>query len=354
MQRPSPCDGRSRHRDLAVKRHPVRDAVDVLLPTAEQRLFAREHHHATREHAQGYRRRGRRAAAIIRSDPSVERVFERINVGEGHVNIVLKKNREFKSTEFERNLSPTLAAIPDARVSFQSQQAAGPTRIRATSCFISAVRTRPSSPPLPTRSPRKWQGVPGLRAPRVGSNLAQPEITIKPRLRPRRQPRRDHGCAQPDDADRNARRHRAEQREILAVRPAGADPGLTVGKRPSRSVDAREPAGPDLAGGSVPLKAVADIGFGVGADDHQPLKPASPAVDRRGPRARGRRRRCLGEGQRASGGQEPAAGRPENEPRQPKVAGGVAVQLRDRVDLRRAAGVRGAGASLPARSWRRS
>src|SRR5436305_10194579 len=55
-----------------------------------------------------------RVAAIIGKDPSVERVFERINVGEGHVNIVLKKKRKLKSTEFERNLAPTLAAIPDA------------------------------------------------------------------------------------------------------------------------------------------------------------------------------------------------------------------------------------------------
>ena len=61
-----------------------------------------------------------RTAAVIAKDPNVERVFERINVGEGHVNIVLKKKRKLKSNEFERNLAPTLAAIPDARVSFQS------------------------------------------------------------------------------------------------------------------------------------------------------------------------------------------------------------------------------------------
>src|SRR4029079_10537908 len=65
-----------------------------------------------------------RVGAIVSKDPSVERVFERINVGQGHLNIVLKKKRKVKSTEFERNLSPTLAALPDARVSFQSQQGA--------------------------------------------------------------------------------------------------------------------------------------------------------------------------------------------------------------------------------------
>src|SRR5437763_4642528 len=40
-----------------------------------------------------------RAAAIIAKDPNVDRVFERVNVGEGHVNIVLKKHRKMKSTE---------------------------------------------------------------------------------------------------------------------------------------------------------------------------------------------------------------------------------------------------------------
>src|SRR5215212_9577902 len=63
-----------------------------------------------------------RVTAIIMKDPSVDRVFERANVANGRANIVLKKDREVTSTEFERNLSPTLAAIPDARVSFQSQQ----------------------------------------------------------------------------------------------------------------------------------------------------------------------------------------------------------------------------------------
>ena len=48
-------------------------------------------------------------AALVAKDPSVERVFERINVGTGSVNIVLKKDREVTSTEFERGLSPKLA-----------------------------------------------------------------------------------------------------------------------------------------------------------------------------------------------------------------------------------------------------
>ena len=39
-----------------------------------------------------------RVAALVVKDPSVERVFERINVGTGSVNIVLKKDRKVTST----------------------------------------------------------------------------------------------------------------------------------------------------------------------------------------------------------------------------------------------------------------
>ena len=84
-----------------------------------------------------------RVAAIVSSDPSVERVFERVNVGDGHVNIVLKKDRKMTSTEFERELvarrsrrSPTPGSASRART------AAAPTPIRATSCSISAATTR--------------------------------------------------------------------------------------------------------------------------------------------------------------------------------------------------------------------
>ena len=67
-----------------------------------------------------------RIAAILRPQPEVERVYERVNVGSGHVSAVLKKDRKKTSTEFERSLAPQLAAIPDARASFQSQNGGGP------------------------------------------------------------------------------------------------------------------------------------------------------------------------------------------------------------------------------------
>src|SRR3954468_2945289 len=46
-----------------------------------------------------------RVAAMVSKDENVQRVFERVNVGTGRVNIVLKKDRDLTSTEFERKLS---------------------------------------------------------------------------------------------------------------------------------------------------------------------------------------------------------------------------------------------------------
>src|SRR5207253_3220296 len=65
-------------------------------------------------------------AGIVRHHPAVESAFERINVGSGSVEIKLKKKRPVTSIQFERAVAPKFAAIPDARVNFQSQNGGGP------------------------------------------------------------------------------------------------------------------------------------------------------------------------------------------------------------------------------------
>ena len=159
-----------------------------------------------------------RASAIINKEPGVDRVFERINVGEGgHVNVVLKKDRKLTSTEFERNLSPTLAAMADARVRLPQVSRMEVQRVtRATSCFSLAARSPSELNTITNGIAKEMETVPGLRAPRVGSNLAQPEITIKPpgKLAAdccRRRP----GRSRPDHPYRDPRRDRAEQHELF-------------------------------------------------------------------------------------------------------------------------------------------
>ena len=188
-----------------------------------------------------------RVARIVAKNPNAERMFERVNVGDGHVSIVvLKKDRKQTSTEFERSLAPQLAAIPDARASFQSQNGGGPgddsrdimlylggddpvQLIAVANKIAKEMADHPRAP----RAARR-------RLARAAGNHHQAA------LRSRRRPRRDDRGAEPDDPHRDARRHRAEQREILALRPPDSDQRLAVRECPARPFDAREPAGSDV------------------------------------------------------------------------------------------------------------
>jgi multidrug efflux pump subunit AcrB len=119
------------------------------------------------------------AAAVVQKDPNVESVFQRIFVGSGNLNIVLKKDRKLTSTEFERSLTPALSEIPDAQVNFQSQTGGGGGR--DITLFLGS-----DNPELLFATANKIRDemmtLPELRAPRVQGDLARPEITIKPRF----------------------------------------------------------------------------------------------------------------------------------------------------------------------------
>ena len=67
-----------------------------------------------------------RTAAIVQSDPDVDRVFERIYVGSSYLNVVLKASRKRPSYDIERELAPKLATIPDAQVTILSKDGGGP------------------------------------------------------------------------------------------------------------------------------------------------------------------------------------------------------------------------------------
>jgi multidrug efflux pump subunit AcrB len=205
-----------------------------------------------------------RTAAIISKDPNVDRVFERVNVGEGHVNIVLKKHRALTSTEFERNLSPTLAAIADARVSFQSQNGGGPDADSRDIELYLGGEDPAQLNAVANEIAKEMQSVAGLRAPRVGSNLAQPEITIKPRF----DLAADLGVttAALSQTIRIATLGEIEQNSAkfsLSDRQVPIQVSLSENDRRDLSTLQNLPV-PTASGGSVPLKAVADIGFGSG------------------------------------------------------------------------------------------
>ena len=198
--------------------------------------FSRGHRDpAARSDAQADRGGADRVAEIVKKDPDVERVFERVRVGTGDVNIVLKKDREKTSTEFERNTDPGASGDRRRASQFPEPERRRARRQRARHHALSGRRRpRASCSRSPTRSPTRWQTIPGLRAPRVGGDLVRPGDRDQAALRPRRRSRRDHRRAEPDDPHRDARRHRAEQRQILAGRPPGADHRVAVGECAAR------------------------------------------------------------------------------------------------------------------------
>ena len=205
-----------------------------------------------------------RVAAIIQRDPTVERVFERINVGSGRVNVVLKKDRKVTSTEFERNLAPTLAAFPDARVSFMSQKGGGPDNDSRDIMLFLGGNDPDQLTDVANHIAKEMEGVPGLRAPRVGSQLAKPEITFRPRF----DLAADLGVttaalsqtiriATLGDIEQNSAKFSLSDRQVPIQVSLSEDARRDIETIKNLPV-------PTNTGTSVPLKAVAEIGFGSG------------------------------------------------------------------------------------------
>ena len=244
----------------------VRDPADDLPAAAQPRLQPGPDRDAAGLDARADRRRRRtRSTRLLRTKPEVENAFADVGPTSAELFVTLKKDRERTSVEFERAYSPELQAIPDARINFQSQ---------------AGDRQRPRPQPHPGRR-RSGQD----RARRREDHRRDAQAARDPgaadqrraaaardhdqaAARPRRRPRRDDRGAQPDDPDRDPGRHRPEQRQILAVRPPGADPGRAAAdlaaqhRRRSQNLPV-----PTASGGSVPLKHVAEISFGAGPSE---------------------------------------------------------------------------------------
>src|SRR3954468_6415859 len=203
-------------------------------------------------------------AAIVQKDPNVQRVFERVNIATGRVNIVLKKDRKVTSTEFERNMAPTLSAFPDARVSFMSQNGGGPDNDQRDIMLYLGGDDPIQLTGVANQIAKQMETVPGLRAPRVGSQLAQPEITIKPHF----DLAADLGVttAALSQTIRIATLGEIEQNSAkfsLSDRQVPIQVSLSENARRDISTLENLPV-PTTRGGSVPLKSVAEIGFGSG------------------------------------------------------------------------------------------
>ena len=204
------------------------------------------------------------AAQIIAKHPDVDKVFERIFTSAGFVNVKYKKDREKKSFEIERELNPKLAQIPDAQVNFLSQGGGGPGGGgRAITLFLGS-----DDPVLldkvANQVSAEMETVPELVAPRVQGDNVRPEILVTPRFDLAAELgvttaalSQTIRIATIGDIDQNSAKFSLSDRQVPII------VSLPKSARADLSILSNLPV-PTAAGGSVPLKSVAEIGFGSG------------------------------------------------------------------------------------------
>ena len=201
----------------------------------------------------------RQVADLLKKQPEVESTFTRVFVGNANVTAIYKEDKARSSVEFERAIAPQLANVPDARVSFRSQFGGG-RDITVTLGSDDPVKLQETANKLVQEMSR----LPEIRAPRVNGDLQRPEITIKPRLDLAAELGVTTGAlsnairiATLGDIDQNSAKFSLSDRQI-PIRVS-----LNENARARLSTIENLPV-PTTAGGSVPLKLVADIGFGAG------------------------------------------------------------------------------------------
>jgi multidrug efflux pump subunit AcrB len=203
-----------------------------------------------------------KVVAVLKGQPEVETALERVRVGSANVSMMLKKDRKRTSIDFERQLSPVLGQIADARIKFKSQSGGGPGG-RDISMMIAG------DDPVQLESAARtvieqMKTLPNIRAPRVEGDLPRPEITIKPNF----DLAADMGVttsalsqtiriATLGDIDQNVAKFSLSDRQI-PIRVA-----LDENSRRSLSTIENLPV-PTTKGTTVPLKVIAKIGFGAG------------------------------------------------------------------------------------------
>ena len=203
-----------------------------------------------------------RIAEILGDRPEVSTALQRISEGSANIYITLEKDRELTQQEFEREVTPLLQAIPDARASFQSMQGPGgggrPIRVMLSSSNPELLRD------TATTLVEQMKGVRGVVGPRIEADLRRPEIIITPRA--------DLAAslgvttaalsqtiriATIGDIDQNAAKFSLSDRQVpIRVR-------LPIEARRDLSVIENLPV-PTASGGSIPLSRVAEISLGSG------------------------------------------------------------------------------------------
>ena len=203
-----------------------------------------------------------RIARTVEKAPDVDHAFIDVEPASANIFLTLKKKRTRTSSEFESAFTPFLTTVPDARVNFQSQNGSGVSG-RDINITLSG-----SDPVLLTATANKLVAemttVKEIVAPRVVGDLQRPEITIKPRLDLAASMgvttaalSQSIRIATLGEIGQNAAKFSLSDRQIPIIVSLAED------SRRNLSTIENLPV-PTVSGGSVPLKVVADIGFGTG------------------------------------------------------------------------------------------
>jgi multidrug efflux pump subunit AcrB len=205
-----------------------------------------------------------RVRGIVAARPDVADVYENIQEGNARVRVMLREDRKKKSGQIENELTPQLQAIPDARITIQSDQnQQGGGTGRPISIMLSG-----SDPALLEQTAatlvEQMKGVKLIVAPRISADMRRPEVIVKPRLdlaaslgvstQALSQAIR---IATIGEIDQNAARFSLADRQVpIRVR-------MPEEARRDLANIANLPV-PTTTGGSVPLSRVAEISFGSG------------------------------------------------------------------------------------------
>lgn len=204
---------------------------------------------------------------LLRREPEVRSIFEFIG-SDGdvrratlYIDLVPREARAVTTKEWERRISPTLTALPDVRLYFQSFGPGGGGR----DINIMLAGDDPALLEATARKVEKeMQGLPFLREARIQGDLDRPEILIRPKF----DIAAEMGVSVADlsrtiriatigDIEQNLAKFSLSDRQV-PIRVS-----LVEAARADLAALENLPV-PTASGGSVPLKVVADIGFGTG------------------------------------------------------------------------------------------
>jgi multidrug efflux pump subunit AcrB len=203
-----------------------------------------------------------RIQTMLREEaPEVVAAFAAIQPAKASVYLRLSPDREMTSDQFEKAWAKRFQEIPDARVTFQSQNGGYSGR----DITITLGGSDPEKLLTAARAiSEQMKGIKELVAPRINGDLQRPEIIVKPRT--------DLAAslgvttaalsqtvriATIGDIDQNSAKFSLSDRQV-PIRVS-----LSEESRRSLSTIENLPV-PSAMGGSVPLKTVAEISFGAG------------------------------------------------------------------------------------------